>query len=98
MSEDVRYEAFVWNAEKEKANIQQHGLSFQDAVEAFADSRRIIAQDEKHSKEEERLFCIGLVNNRVMTVRFTLRGKIIRIFGAGFWRKGRKLYEKTNLH
>ena len=24
------------------------------------------------------------------------RGETIRIIGAGYWRKGRKLYEKTN--
>ncbi len=95
MDEDIRYGAFSWNAAKEKLNIHRHGLSFRDAVEAFADSRRIIARDDGHSREEERLFCIGLVKNRVATVRFTYRGKIVRIFGAGFWRNGRKIYEKA---
>ena len=30
-------------------------------------------------------------------VRFTYRGETIRIIGAGYWRKGRRLYEKENL-
>lgn len=37
---------------------------------------------------------IGLVDAEVMIVRFTYRGNIIRIIGAGYWRKGRKIYEK----
>ena len=31
-----------------------------------------------------------------MTVRFTYRGKVIRLIGAGYWRKGRKIYEEEN--
>jgi hypothetical protein len=31
-----------------------------------------------------------------MTVRFAHRGGKIRIFGAAFWRKGKKRYEKEN--
>jgi hypothetical protein len=29
-------------------------------------------------------------------VRFTVRGDAIRIFGAGYWRKGKKIYEQEN--
>jgi hypothetical protein len=36
------------------------------------------------------------VGDGVLTVRFTYRGAIIRIYGAGFWRKGRKIYEDQN--
>jgi hypothetical protein len=31
-----------------------------------------------------------------MTVRFTYRKGRIRIFGAGYWRKGKKIYEQQN--
>ncbi len=45
--------------------------------------------------EEARFYCIGRTGRGVLTVRFTYRsGDIIRIFGAGYWRKGRRLYEK----
>jgi hypothetical protein len=35
-----------------------------------------------------------------LTVRFTLRNGTIRVIGAGYWRKQRRLYEKaeTKLH
>jgi hypothetical protein len=32
----------------------------------------------------------------VLTVRFTYRQEIIRIFGAGYWTRGLRLYEKAN--
>lgn len=31
-----------------------------------------------------------------LTVRFTYRGSVIRIFGAGYWRKGKVIYEREN--
>ena len=42
-------------------------------------------------------YCFGRVGGGIMTVRFTYRKKVIRIIGAGFWRKGRKIYEKRKL-
>ena len=35
-------------------------------------------------------------NRRNFNGRFTVRENSIRIFGAGFWRKGRKRYEEEN--
>jgi hypothetical protein len=31
-----------------------------------------------------------------LTVRFTYRQGVIRIFGAGYWRRGKQLYEREN--
>ncbi len=56
----------------------------------------MIAEDLSHSGAEQRYFCFGLVDGGVMTVRFTWRGNVIRIFGAGYWRKGRRIYEQQN--
>jgi hypothetical protein len=38
----------------------------------------------------------GKVKGGVMTVRFTDREGRIRIIGAGYWRKGKKIYDKEN--
>jgi uncharacterized DUF497 family protein len=92
----VNIGSFEWDVAKAKANTEKHGVDFFEAIEAFLDEQRIIAVDEAHSKEEPRYFCIGRVKNRIMTVRFTYRRKKIRIYGAGYWRKGNKLYEKEN--
>lgn len=85
---------FEWDPEKDEANRLKHGVSFKEAQLAFLDPRREIAQDAGHADVERRYHCFGVVGGRVMTVRFTYRGEVIRIFGAGYWRKGRRLYEE----
>jgi uncharacterized DUF497 family protein len=85
---------FEWDPKKEAVNITKHGVSFFEAQQAFLDPHRVIAQDLEHSKDEIRYYCFGKVEGMVMTVRFTYRNQKIRIFGAGYWRDGRKIYEK----
>ncbi len=87
---------FEWDEEKDRDNQAKHNVSFSLAQQAFLDPHRIIVEDVDHSREEERYYCIGRIDNGIMTVRFTYRGKVIRIYGAGYWRKGRKIYEEQN--
>ncbi|MBT8439677.1 MAG: BrnT family toxin, partial [Gammaproteobacteria bacterium] len=77
-------------------NQAKHGVSFSEAQYAFADPNRVIAVDLSHSQREKRYYCFGKVGGGVMTVRFTYRGDVIRIIGAGYWRKGKKIYEREN--
>lgn len=93
MAATVIFGQFEWDAGKEHENANKHDLDFYTAVLVFLDPHRIIAIDEKHSLTEERLYCIGRIGRQIATVRFTRRGKRIRIIGAGFWRSGRKIYE-----
>jgi hypothetical protein len=93
---DVHVGHFVWDRWKERANLRKHGMDFCGATAAFRDPRRQIFVDSKHSGGEARYFCVGRIGERIVTVRFTYRGAKIRIFGAGEWRKGRKLYEEEN--
>jgi uncharacterized protein len=86
---------FEWNEDKNELNQKKHGVSFYTAQQAFLDSNRIIAEDVEHSQQEKRYYCFGKVDENIMTVRFTYRGKIIRIIGAGYWREGKKIYEKS---
>jgi uncharacterized protein len=60
------------------------------------DPWRVIAEDFDHSDREQRYFCFGRVEGTIMTVRFTWRNGKIRIFGAGYWRKGKAIYEEAN--
>lgn len=88
---------FEWDDGKNTENIHKHGLSFYEAQNAFFDKSRIILLDGKHSSVETRYFCIGkAANGSIATVRFTIRSGHIRIFGAGYWRKGKKIYEQHN--
>mgnify|MGYP001588467573 FL=1 len=87
---------FEWEDQKAESNQKKHGVSFEEAKLAFLDKNAVIAVDESHSKYETRYHCYGVVDGGVMTVRFTYRNDKIRIFGAAYWRKGVKIYEKRN--
>jgi uncharacterized DUF497 family protein len=87
---------FEWDSKKDQENQQKHGVSFALAQYAFADSQRIIAEDVNHSKIEKRFYCFGKVGDGILTVRFTYRNNVIRIIGAGYWRKGKAVYEHEN--
>jgi uncharacterized DUF497 family protein len=87
---------FEWDEGKDRENQRKHGVAFAVAQFAFADRRRVLAKDDEHSESEQRYFCFGSVDGEVLTVRFTYRTGAIRIFGAGYWRKGRRIYEQEN--
>ena len=95
MAGNVSKGSFTWDPAKEAINKRRHGLDFTEAAEAFFDPDRVVAADEAHSRNEPRLFCMGRVKGKIATVRFTYRSGKIRIIGAGYWRKGRNLYEET---
>lgn len=90
-------DSFDWDPGKDAANRLKHGVSFCEAQYAFADPRRVIAEDRSHSTEyERRYYCFGRTQGGILTVRFTWRGGVIRIIGAGYWRRGKRIYEKEN--
>jgi len=88
--------SFDWDQRKDADNQVKHGVPFVLAQYAFADPRRVIAEDTRHSTKEQRYFCFGRVGDGILTVRFTYRLGVIRIFGAGYWRKGKAIYEREN--
>lgn len=87
---------FEWDDLKNSQNTEKHGVSFYEAQYAFADTQRIVIEDLDHGRDEDRFFCLGMVKGGVMTVRFTVREGRIRIIGAGYWRKGKKIYDEEN--
>ena len=87
--------SFEWDETKNRRNQEKHGVAFELAQLAFLDELRVIAEDLNHSGEQ-RYYCFGWVEDGVMTVRFTWRAGHIRIFGAGYWRKGKRVYDREN--
>ena len=87
---------FDWNPTKDRENRLKHGVGFAEAQLAFADPHCVIAADLGHSEDEARFFCFGSVGDGILTVRFTYRSDTIRILGAGYWRRGKRIYEREN--
>ncbi len=87
---------FEWDPKRDQETQRKHGISFGKAQLAFADPNRVLAEDLSHSSRERRHYCFGRVEGGILTVRFTYRGTVIRIFGAGYRRKGKRTYERTH--
>lgn len=52
-------QAFEYDEEKNRMNIQKHGISFRNAARVFFDFDRIEFYDDTHSDEEERYDTVG---------------------------------------
>ena len=89
---------FEWDPNKESENIKKHKIDFEEAVQCFLDVNGFTLEDIRHSTDKEkRYYWIGKsLNEKIITVRFTLRDDKIRIIGATEWREFRRMYnEKT---
>jgi len=78
----VRDTAFEWDDAKAARNWGDHGISFAMAREAFDDAFAIEWIDTRHAADEQRLGMLGMVENRLLFVAYTLRGERIRIISA----------------
>ncbi|HWD27121.1 MAG TPA: BrnT family toxin [Rhizomicrobium sp.] len=67
--------SFEWDDAKDRVNQAKHGVPFETAQRAFRDPCRVIVPDLGHSGVERRYFCFGLVEDGMMTVRFTWRAQ-----------------------
>lgn len=86
---------FEWDEAKNQSNLKKHKVGFLEAQLAFLDPHRLIFEDLDHSSPQEtRYYFIGKVKDKPCTVRFIYRSQHIRIFGAGYWRKEKKIYEQ----
>ena len=69
---------FEWDEKKNIDNKAKHNVSFDEAQLAFLDNYRLIINDSSHSIIENRMLCLGKVDGRILTVRFTVRDMSIR--------------------
>ena len=49
---------FEWDDNKNKTNIEKHGISFEEAVTVFEDDEALIIVDDAHSQKEDRFVLI----------------------------------------
>lgn len=82
-----------FDPDKEAANLAKHGIDFSTVQKVFEDPCRMIVPNDTHSSDEPRFYAVGHNGSGILTVRFTLRGDVIRVIGAGYWRKQKKAYE-----
>jgi uncharacterized DUF497 family protein len=87
---------YEWNAAKAKANVQKHGVSFEEAASVFLDPLALTFPDPDHSGGEEREITIGYTaGHEVVFVAHCPRGERVRIISARrATRREREQYEE----
>ena len=73
---------FEWDDIKAATNLRDHKVSFDMARDVFADPFIVEWIDDGQSEIEQRISAIGMVENRLFFVAYTMRGDAIRIISA----------------
>jgi uncharacterized DUF497 family protein len=89
---------FEWDANKARANLAKHTISFPEATTVFGDAASLTIPDFAHSHSESRFIILGRSHReRLLVVVHTERGDNIRIISARpASRRERKHYEETS--
>lgn len=89
---------FEWDAEKNRVNLQKHGLSFEEAATVFGDPLSDTFDDPNHSFDEHRFLTIGTSGaGRLLIVSHTDREDSVRLISAReVTRDERKSYAQGN--
>jgi uncharacterized DUF497 family protein len=88
---------FEWDPAKAAANVEKHGVAFEQAITVFQDPLAKIHSDPDHSETEQREILVGhSAQNRLLLVSFTDRQGRIRVISAReATRRERRDYEET---
>ena len=85
---------FQWDDSKAAQNVAKHGVSFDVAKLIFKDPFAVEQIDDREDYSEERFTVIGMVDNRLMFVAYTMRNELIRIISA----RAAEPFEKREYH
>ena len=75
-------DAFEWDDAKAASNLRDHRITFDMARDAFRDAFAVEWADFGHGDREDRFALLGMVENRVLFVSYTMRGERVRIISA----------------
>ncbi len=74
---------FEWDPAKTRANLEKHGVTFDEASTAFEDALSVTIADPLHSEDEERFVLIGYSHrSRLLVIVHTDRNDRARTISA----------------
>jgi hypothetical protein len=88
---------FQWDDGNSEKNWERHQVSRLEAEQVFFNRPFVLFPDAKHSQNEPRFAVLGRTNDaRLLTIVFTIRGKLIRVIMArDMHRRERSFYEQA---
>ena len=78
-------DAFEWDDDKAARNLASHGVSFEAARLAFDDAFAVVREDSRQDYGEDRFILLGMVQERLLTVSYAMRGERVRIRAHSDW-------------
>ena len=86
---------FEWDPKKAEENVENHGISFEEASTVFGDALAATVPDPRHSADENRFVTMGQSSgNHLVVVAHVDRGEQVRIISARLaTRRERRKYE-----
>ena len=89
---------FDWDEGNSHKNWIKHQVSNSECEEVFFNVPLLLADDQKHSQEENRYYVLGQTNaNRRLFIAFTVRENKIRVISArDMSQKERDIHAKAN--
>ena len=73
---------FAWDDAKAALNLGKHGVSFETARAVFRDLFAIEWEDQGSDASETRFVIIGMVEDRLLFLAYTMREEATRIISA----------------
>ncbi|HEX3486368.1 MAG TPA: BrnT family toxin [Micropepsaceae bacterium] len=85
---------FEWDDAKASWNFRDHGVTFKMACGVFRDPFALDWLDGRENYGEDRYVAVGMTQNRLLYVAYTIRGERIRIISA----RGAEPHEQRRYH
>ena len=85
---------FEWDPDKAASNATKHGIDFREVVQVWRDPLTLVLVVDHES--EARYLLLGALDDRIVTVVFTVRMQAIRLISARYAsREERRRYAET---
>jgi len=73
---------FDWDPNKAASNERKHGIRLSYAIGVFLDLRVVDYDVSRLDDNEPRRKAVGMIDGRLFTVVYTMRGEVIRIISG----------------
>jgi uncharacterized protein len=90
---------FEWNEDKNRTNLQKHGIAFEDVLSVFASREALTLEDRRRDYGEPSYIVLCPIEVVLLHVMYTVRGGSIRLISARrASRREQRDYERRKPH